>query len=402
MFDNNDYYTFLESVSSAVVVLKPVSNDDGIISDFRIDYMNRSYRDLFHGIVKRGQTVSELPHPAVSDINWLAGVAGTIINDKMFTTSYYSPIAETYFYITARGTAPADGQKFCILTLTDLASIKADCVKPEYRGSHEQILHKAVLRKRLQQATGARDFKLHFQPQFKIKENKLRGFEALLRWSDEQLGQVSPKEFIPAAEESHAIIDLGYWVLETAVRTLKQWQEHYSFDGIMSVNVSPVQLAETDFSEKLISILQSYDIRPDCIEIEVTESIFIANMEEIVQILSELRKKGVLISLDDFGTGYSSFLYLQRLPVTTIKIDKSFISNLESADSKDAVIADAIISIASKLGLETIAEGVEYESQLAALKDMNCTTVQGFLYGKPMSAEDCIALLSIYKNQNVK
>jgi EAL domain-containing protein (putative c-di-GMP-specific phosphodiesterase class I) len=402
MFDNNDYYTFLESVSSAVVVLKPVCNEDGIISDFRIDYMNRSYKDLFRGIVKNGQAVSELPHLAVSDKNWLAVGVGTIINDKMFTTSYYSPIAKTYFYMTARGAAPAGGQRFCILTLTDLATIKTDCVKPEYRELHEQILHKTVLRKRLQQSSGARNFELHFQPQFKIKENKLRGFEALLRWSDEQLGQVSPKEFIPVAEESLAIIDLGYWVLDTAVQTLKQWQKYYSFDGIMSVNVSPVQLTETDFSEKLLNLLQSYDISPDSIEIEVTENIFIANMEEIVQILSKLRKKGVLISLDDFGTGYSSFLYLQRIPVTTIKIDKSFISNLVSPDSKDAVIADAIISIASKLGLETIAEGVEYESQLAALKDMNCTTVQGFLYGKPMAGGECTALLNIYKNQKLK
>jgi EAL domain-containing protein (putative c-di-GMP-specific phosphodiesterase class I) len=398
MFDNNDYYTFLESVSSAVVVLEPVCNDDGVISDLRIDYMNRSYRDLFRGIVKKGQTISELSHLAVSDINWLTVGTGTIINDKVFTASYYSPIAQTYFYMTARGAAPAGGQRFCILTLTDLAAIKPDCTKPECRGLHEQLLHKTVLRKRLQQATGALNFELHFQPQFTIKENKLRGFEALLRWSDDQLGQVPPKEFIPAAEESHAIIDLGYWVLETAVRTLKQWQEYYSFDGIMSVNVSPVQLTESGFSEKLFSLLQSYDIRPASLELEVTESILINNMEEIVQLLNKIRQKGILISLDDFGTGYSSFLYLQRLPVTTIKIDKSFISNLVSENSKDAVIADSIISLASKLGLETIAEGVEDESQLAILKDMNCTTVQGFLYGKPMADKECAVLLNAYKN----
>ena len=232
-------------------------------------------------------------------------------------------------------------------------------------------------------------FYLVYQPQFDVQTGILRGFEALSRWHDEELGDVSPVVFIPVAEETGLIIPISNWVLNTAFSTLKEWQNEYGFSGVLSVNISPTHLKQESFISDITTLIEQYKLDPHSIEIEITEGIMIDNMEDAVAKLKHLKQLGFRISLDDFGTGYSSLSYLQMLPLNTLKIDKSFINNITAQDGIQANITNSIIKMVSKMGLETIAEGVERPAQLEILKQFNCHIVQGFLRGKPMTAERC-------------
>lgn len=237
------------------------------------------------------------------------------------------------------------------------------------------------------------DFYLVYQPQFDIKTGDLRGFEALMRWHDKELGDIGPAIFIPLAEETGMILEIGDWVLNTAFCTLKNWQQKYSFKGIMSINISPVQLKQPNFIENIRNLLIKYNLNPDAVEIEITEGIMIENMNEAIEKLNSLKNIGLRISLDDFGTGYSSLSYLQVLPLNTLKIDKSFITGITEKNGIQANITNSIITMVTKMGLQTIAEGVEKNEQLQILKEFNCHIVQGFLRGKPMLEQNCAAYL---------
>lgn len=237
------------------------------------------------------------------------------------------------------------------------------------------------------------DFYLVYQPQFDIKTGDLRGFEALMRWHDKELGDIEPAIFIPLAEETGMILEIGDWVLNTAFCTLKNWQQKYSFKGIMSINISPMQLKQPNFIENIRNLLIKYNLNPDAVEIEITEGIMIENMNEAIEKLNSLKNIGLRISLDDFGTGYSSLSYLQVLPLNTLKIDKSFITGITEKNGIQANITNSIITMVTKMGLQTIAEGVEKNEQLQILKEFNCHIVQGFLRGKPMLEQNCAAYL---------
>ena len=237
------------------------------------------------------------------------------------------------------------------------------------------------------------DFYLVYQPQFDIKTGDLRGFEALMRWHDKELGDIGPAIFIPLAEETGMILEIGDWVLNTAFCTLKNWQQKYSFKGIMSINISPMQLKQPNFIENIRNLLIKYNLNPDAVEIEITEGIMIENMNEAIEKLNSLKNIGLRISLDDFGTGYSSLSYLQVLPLNTLKIDKSFITGITEKNGIQANITNSIITMVTKMGLQTIAEGVEKNEQLQILKEFNCHIVQGFLRGKPMPEQNCAAYL---------
>ena len=237
------------------------------------------------------------------------------------------------------------------------------------------------------------DFYLVYQPQFDIKTGDLRGFEALMRWYDKELGDIGPAIFIPLAEETGMILEIGDWVLNTAFCTLKNWQQKYSFKGIMSINISPMQLKQPNFIENIRNLLIKYNLNPDAVEIEITEGIMIENMNEAIEKLNSLKNIGLRISLDDFGTGYSSLSYLQVLPLNTLKIDKSFITGITEKNGIQANITNSIITMVTKMGLQTIAEGVEKNEQLQILKEFNCHIVQGFLRGKPMPEQNCAAYL---------
>ena len=251
------------------------------------------------------------------------------------------------------------------------------------------FIQKLNMQSKMTDAIMSSDFYLEYQPQFDIKTGDLRGFEALIRWRDKDVGIIGPAIFIPMAEETGLILPIGTWVLNTAFSTLKKWQTDYNFEGIISVNISPIQLKQPTFIQDIKDLLAKYELAPDKIEIEITEGIMIDNMNDAITKMNTLKEMGFRISLDDFGTGYSSLSYLQMLPLNTLKIDKSFINGITLSDGIQANITNSIIAMVSKMGLETIAEGVEKPEQLQILKDFNCHIVQGFLRGKPMSVDSC-------------
>lgn len=259
---------------------------------------------------------------------------------------------------------------------------------------YANFLRRSLLQQKLIIAAANGSFEQYYQPQFSLSNDRLRGFEALLRWNDATLGMISPDEFIPIAEETHVICELGSWVLHRACETLRTWRERYGFAGIMSVNVSPSQLLGNGFIEDLEESLKTYGVQPGSLEVEITEGIFIHDIGRIVPLLQQIRQLGVLVSLDDFGTGYSSFRYLQFLPIDTLKVDKAFVSNLTENPNMQAKLTESIISLGNKLELETIAEGVEREEQLKVLKTMHCSVLQGFYRGRPMPKAKCDAVLA--------
>lgn len=284
--------------------------------------------------------------------------------------------------------------KYADIAMTDAKRRGKNTLSLFHSVMQENLLARLDMEQRMFRALEEERFQVFFQPQFNATSRQLRGFEALVRWFDAELGYVPPDKFIPLAEETRVIVPLGRWILSTACRTLQDWQEQYAFAGIMSVNVSPVQLQQTDFIDDLKNVLEETGIEPETLEIEITEGVLISNFDEAVKILQEIRALGVGISLDDFGTGYSSLSYLQSLPLTTLKIDKSFIDNITKEKSVEYDITDAMVSLMNKLGLDTIAEGVETDEQLKVIQRIKCKTVQGFLTGRPMPRGDCEKIIS--------
>ena len=259
---------------------------------------------------------------------------------------------------------------------------------------HRIFIQRLTLQSKMNTALLESNFTQYYQPQFDVQSGKLRGFEALIRWNDEELGSIAPSVFIPIAEETGLIVPIGRWVLKTAITTLKTWQAKYQFRGIISVNVSPIQLLSDDFIEELEDLIFEFRIDPELLEIEITEGVMINNMSDAIEKLRQIKALGCRVSLDDFGTGYSSLSYLQMLPLNTLKIDKAFINDITSKDGVQATITRSIIDMVEKMGLETIAEGVENTEQLDLLNKFNCNFVQGFLRGKPMPYQLCDAYLA--------
>lgn len=251
-----------------------------------------------------------------------------------------------------------------------------------------KFLNDVTVEKQLKDAIDNEDFTLFYQPQFYSETGKLRGVEALLRWPDKSGGYItSPAEFIPIAEKNGAIIPIGEWVLKESVRVMSELRLKYHFPFIMSVNISAIQLRKDNFAEFVQNLLMTYEINPELFEIEITESVFIEDFEDVIEKINVLRGAGIRVALDDFGTGYSSLSYLKRLPIDTLKVDKAFIDTMITDDSTN-VITDSVVAMAKKLGFKTIAEGVETKEQLQYLQKIGCDIIQGFLLGKPMSRTD--------------
>ena len=227
---------------------------------------------------------------------------------------------------------------------------------------------------------------LCYQPQINTLLNTVIGVEALLRWNNNELGNISPSEFIPIAEHSGYIVDIGNWVLDEALKTACIWkQKGYKFNA-MSINVSPIQLKISDFKENLLNTCAKYDISPFLLEIEITEGTLMDIGEDKIKVFNELRENGVSIALDDFGTGYSSFKYLINLPFNILKIDKSLIDNIES--DKNKAVIKSIVCLSKSLKYKIIVEGVETKEQVDLLLDLGCNIIQGYYYSKPLSAEN--------------
>ena len=234
---------------------------------------------------------------------------------------------------------------------------------------------------------------MYVQPQYRTSDKVLRGVEALIRWKDNKSDKmIRPDVFIPIAEKNGTIVPIGTWVMEESIRIYTKWKEKYNYPMLISLNVSAIQYKQTDFVDKVLNILDKYKVSPNEIELEITESILIDDFKEITEKLSILRNIGIRISLDDFGTGYSSLSYLKRLPINTLKIDKSFIDTLIT-DENTRIITESIIYMVKKLGFETIAEGVETQEQYDYLSAIDCDNIQGYYLGKPMPPEDIEKLI---------
>jgi len=245
---------------------------------------------------------------------------------------------------------------------------------------------KIILVDSLRQALEKSEMKLHYQPQVCSKA-KISGVEALIRWKHSKKGFIPPSEFIPVAEESGLIIELGEWIVEEAVKQIKRWEaDSQKCDWRVSINVSSKQFEDAKFISMIENILHKYGVKAEKIRLELTEGILIKNIDETLIKLHELKKMGLSLSIDDFGTGYSSLSYLKKLPIDELKIDQSFIRELIE-DVNDEVITQTIITIGNQFGLEVIAEGVETKEQYEKLIDMGCHYFQGYLFSKPKEAE---------------
>ncbi len=281
---------------------------------------------------------------------------------------------------------PSDGESVEILLRnSDAAMYKAkDGGRSRYEYFSEKLnefsRRKLLIERDLRRAIDTDTLELHFQPQCELRNNRIRGAEALLRWRHPELGAVSPNEFIAVAEDSDLIIEIGRWVINRACQELRYILDARQHPGIISINVSARQLRDPAFAGDIVGSLNKHKINPGFLELEITESVVAQNKETAVEALSRLRSLGIRIAMDDFGTGYSSLSYLQQLPFDCIKIDKSFVGSGKESQN----ICRAIITLAHQLGKEVIAEGVETEEQMRFMKLHRCDFVQGYLYSKPL------------------
>ncbi len=259
-------------------------------------------------------------------------------------------------------------------------------------GMNEVFTERIMIEKHLQNAFDDNEFELYYQPQLDISTNRITGFEALLRWNSPILGSVSPMKFIKVAEDTHFIIPLGTWVLHRACEFLKKLEEDGHCGLTISVNISILQLLQSDFLDIVEKALDTYQIKPEYLELEITETILMESFDRIIARLQRLRELNIRIALDDFGKGYSSLSYLKQLPITTLKVDKSFIDYIND-DSQDDLVG-YIISLGKNMGMAVIAEGVEEQSQLDYLAIHDCDKIQGYLFCRPLPEAAIMNLLN--------
>jgi len=277
-----------------------------------------------------------------------------------------------------------------------LSHAKADGRKRErfFTGEMEaQMQLRHALEADLKAAVENEEFELHYQPLYDLSQRRVCGFEALIRWNHPVRGRVPPMDFIPLAEEVGLVVDIGRWVLRQACSDAAQWPE-----GIkVAVNVSAIQFSSSDLTQDVSEALGAASLSPSRLELEITESVLMENLGEVLPILHALKERGIRISMDDFGTGYSSLSYLSSFPFDKIKIDKSFVNDI--VDNKEAhAIMHAIILLGDALGMRVTVEGVETAAQLALLEREECDEIQGYHISPPRPAGDVAHLLSLPPN----
>jgi EAL domain-containing protein (putative c-di-GMP-specific phosphodiesterase class I) len=245
----------------------------------------------------------------------------------------------------------------------------------------------------LKQAIKKESLHLYYQPILNDRE-EIVAMEALLRWNHPNYGFISPETIIDLAERNGLIIELGEWILKTACYQAKQWQQDYHVEFSVSVNISPLQLMDPHYITKVEKLLKQINLHPKYLELEITERVKIFDLKNIRATLLKLKNLGVLISIDDFGTGYSSLEYIDQLPIDRIKIDKLFVMNIDPIDEKTHAIAKTVITLAEKLNLEVVAEGVESLYQFKLLAENACHRFQGYYFYKPLDPKDCTGVFT--------
>jgi diguanylate cyclase (GGDEF)-like protein len=261
---------------------------------------------------------------------------------------------------------------------------------------NRKIAKRIKIESQFRHALERKELSLHYQPQIELATGKIVGMEVLLRWDNEEMGSVSPTDFIPVAEDTGMIVDIGEWALKTACRQLKEWSEQNFPKLRMAVNLSPRQFGQSNLVQMIQNILNETGIDPACLDLEVTESLMMNNIEDSITKMIALRNLGISLSIDDFGTGYSSLSSLQRFPLNILKVDRSFVK--EIGKGSKAVIIRAIVAMAHSLGLSIIAEGVETVDQLNFLRNHHCEEVQGYYFSRPLTASKFAELISSLEN----
>ncbi|TYC84717.1 EAL domain-containing protein [Acetobacterium wieringae] len=286
--------------------------------------------------------------------------------------------------------------------LLQYANTAADIAKQQGRRSQhaffesamkQNLIRNMTLENSMRSALKNNEFFLQYQPQIDVRNKKIRGFEALIRWDHPQLGRVSPLEFIHIAETTGMIVPIGAWVLETACRQIVAINQKMATELMISVNVSPVQLSQENFPAMVAEVLKRCKLEPSLLELEITENLFINSFEEASSIFKSLKAIGIRMSLDDFGTGYSSLAYLKNLPIDTLKIDQAFTRDLLIRKSNENLM-ESIIMMAHILHMDVIVEGVEELEQLDCLKIYQCDHVQGYYFSRPIDESQLEALLN--------
>jgi len=263
-----------------------------------------------------------------------------------------------------------------------------------------QVIARLKIETDMRLALERNEFEIHYQPIMSLRDNSIAGFEALLRWHHPVLGDIPPVEFIPIAEETGLILEIGRWVIEKACWQIRKWQNQTGIHELkISINISQRQFCQPEFLNQIQEVLQVTELNPFSLNLEITENVLMDNSESMVSFLNRLRNLGIGLHIDDFGTGYSSLSYLQRFPINALKIDISFVKRLGN-NGDNAEIVKTIILLARELGVDSIAEGIETKNQLDQLRALNCQFGQGFYIGKPMAADQIIRILQVQKEDD--
>ena len=257
---------------------------------------------------------------------------------------------------------------------------------------NEAAVERLMTKSKLKRSFERDELLVHYQPKYNLETGEVFGAEALVRWELPERGMILPADFIPIAEETSLIIEIGEWVLDKVCEDFRHWQRSVSSPGRVSVNLSLRQLRQHNFSSRIQSILRSHEVSPTSLELEITETTLMENPERTIKLLDQLYAMGLHLAIDDFGTGYSSLSALQQFPISTLKIDKSFVRHV-STNPDDATLVGTIVQMGQNMNMDVVAEGVEAEEQLTFLQSIGCTYAQGLLFGDPMSSDNYLELL---------
>ncbi|HEY9163905.1 MAG TPA: EAL domain-containing protein, partial [Magnetovibrio sp.] len=367
------------------------------------DELLKMVAERIEGRVREADTVARLGGdefavilPSINDLNTVGHIAQDVVDllSKPFSLEGQDVYVGVSIGISIYPDDAGDGE--ALNKNADMAMYKA---KESGRGRYnfyqsemdEQARKRLVLERNLRRALVHDEFRVFYQPKVAIRENKIVGMEALVRWFDPDQGMISPADFVPIAEENGMIVFIDQFVLRAACSQLKHWRDA-GWDLRVAVNLSALQFRQSDLVEIVEGVLKEYDLPPGALELEITESAIMDDPDAAIALTQGLRDLGVYLSIDDFGTGYSSLAYLKKFPINTLKIDQAFVRDL-TWDSDDAAIVRSVITLSESLTLNVVAEGIETEEQRKFLLEHNCGTGQGYYYSKPLPAEEFEILL---------